>query len=259
MVSHSNQTMRPSMFWLLTEPGRAIAELGLSFSYKSLTKNNVENKGDGHPVLIIPGFMSTKTSTKVLRDFVSNLGYNVIDWGLGRNLGKVEYTALMLETLEELYKKHGEPISIIGWSLGGVFARQIAKERPALVRQVITLGSPFGGITEPNNAAWMYSLITNGKTPKDIDKALLANFPLPANVPTTAIYSKEDGIVQWQTCMEIEDDTHQNIQVRGSHIGLGVNQGVFEIIKDRLQYSKANWRYFKPKGIVKNLLFYPSL
>ena len=257
MVNSTNQAPRPSMFWLLTEPGRALAELGMLYSYNSLYKN--EKKGDGHTVMIIPGFMSTKTSTGVLREFIGNLGYNVVDWGLGRNLGKVEYTELLLETLDELYIKEGQPISLIGWSLGGVIARQIAKERPELVRQVITLGSPFGGITEPNNATWMYSIITNGKTPRDIDQDLLANFPLPAAVPTTAIYSKEDGIVPWKACMEIEDEIHQNIQVRGSHIGLGVNHSVLSIIADRLQYTKKDWRYFKPKGKVNGLLFYPSL
>jgi alpha/beta superfamily hydrolase len=248
---------RPSLFWLMTEPGRALTELGFSFTFNSLYKN--KTKGDGHPVMILPGFMSTKQSTKVLRTFIEKQGYKVYDWGLGRNLGKVEYISILNETLDEIYKKTGQQVSLVGWSLGGVFARQLAKNRPDIVRQVITLGSPFAGLTAPNNVSWVYTVISGGKNVKDTDLALLKNLPIPAPVPTTAIYSKEDGIVPWQACLEKnEDETHQNIQVRGSHIGLGVNPSVLTIIADRLRFTKQNWRYFKPKGLVDNLLF-PSL
>ncbi len=258
MENPSLKMKRPSVLWLLSEPTRALTELSISLPLSSIF--NKAQTGDGHPVMILPGFMSSKTSTKVLRNFISKLGYNVFDWGMGRNLGKIEYIEIILESLDEVHKKTGQPISLIGWSLGGVFARQIAKERPDMIRQVITLGSPFGGITEPNNVEWIYTAISGGKHAKDINKALLRNFPLPAPVPTTAIYSKEDGIVPWQACMEkVEDELHQNIQVRGSHIGLGVNHSVFSIIADRLQYSKHNWEHFKSEGYVKNLLFYPSL
>jgi hypothetical protein len=252
-----NFSQRPSFFWLMTEPSRAITELGFSYSYNRFFKNT--QQGDGHPVMVIPGFMGTKHSTKVLRNYMSELGYDVYDWGMGRNTGKVEHIFYLLESIDEIYKKTGEQITVIGWSLGGIYARQLAKEKPELVRQVITMGSPFKNLTRPNNVEWIYSLISGGKKAKDTNRALLSNFPLPAPVPTTAIYSKEDGIVHWETCMEDEDDIHQNIQVRGSHCGLGVNPSVLTVIADRLQYDKNNWRYFKPKGLVDSLLFYPSL
>jgi pimeloyl-ACP methyl ester carboxylesterase len=239
----------------MTEPSRAITELGISYSYNRIFKNKL--RGDGHPIMVIPGFMSTKKSTAVLRNYLSDMGYDVYDWGLGRNIGKVEHILYLLESIDEIYKKTGMPITLIGWSLGGIYARQLAKERPDLVRQVITLGSPFKNVTRPNNVEWVYSLISGGKKAKDTHDALLRNFPLPAPVPTTAIYSKEDGIVHWNTCMEDEDEIHQNVQVRGSHCGLGVNPSVLNIIADRLQYEKNNWQYFKPKGIVDSLLFYP--
>jgi hypothetical protein len=259
MENSVEKTARPSFFWLVTEPGRALTELGMSYSYNSLL-HRAKSAGDGHPVVILPGFMSTKTSTTMLRNHVQRLGYTAFDWGLGRNYGKVEYMGLMLETLDELYQSHGQKISLIGWSLGGVFARQLAKERSDIVRQVITLGSPFRDITKPNNIEWLYTMISGGKKAKHTNKALLDDMPLPAPVPTTAIYSKEDGIVPWQMCMEAsEDELHQNIQVRGSHIGLGMNACVLGIIEDRLQYSRENWRYFKPKGLLNNVLCYPSL
>ncbi len=258
MINLAGKTGRPSFFWLMTEPGRALTELGFSYPYNKFYRHT--QVGDGHPVMILPGFLSTKQSTAVMRDFVSKLGYCVFDWGLGRNLGKVEYTEMLLDTLEELYQKKGQKISLIGWSLGGVFARHLAKEKPHLVRQVITLGSPFQDITQPNNVEWVYTLISRGKHAKHTHPELLANFSIPAPVPTTAIYSKEDGIVHWKMCMEkIEDEIHQNIQVRGSHIGLGVNRSVLAIIADRLQYKRENWSYFEPKSFVDNLLFYPSL
>lgn len=250
---------RPSFFWLMTEPGRALTELSVAYSLNSVYKT--PQNGDGHPVMILPGFMSTKTSTALLRKHIANLGYSVYDWGLGRNYGKVEYMELLLETLDEMYKRNGkEQISLIGWSLGGVFARQLAKEKPHLIRQVITLGSPFRDITQPNNIEWLYSAISGGRKAKNTNKALLENLPLPAPVPTTAIYSKEDGIVPWRMCMEVEEDEwHQNIQVRGSHIGLGVNASVLAVIEDRLRFDRSNWSHFRPKGLVENLLFYPSL
>jgi pimeloyl-ACP methyl ester carboxylesterase len=250
---------RPSFLWLLSEPSRALLEIGASYPFSSLfAKTN--KTGDGHPVMVIPGFMGSDTSTVILRKFIKNLGYDTYDWGLGRNVGKVEYLELLLERLDEIYQKTGKSVSLVGWSLGGVFARQLAKKRPDIIRQVITLGSPFAGLTEPNNASWAYTLITGGKKVKEINDIFLANVPLPAPVPTTAIYTKEDGIVQWQTCMEkTEDRLHQNIQVHGSHIGLGANPSVLSIIADRLRFGKNNWSKFEPTGLLNNKILYPSL
>lgn len=249
---------RPSFFWYLTEPGRALTEFGLTYPYSNFNVN--AKKGDGHPVLVIPGFMGSKSSTNMLRGFVEKLGYKVYDWGLGRNLGNVEDIDRLVVRVEEITDYHKVPVSIIGWSLGGVFARQIAKEKPALIRQVITLGSPFRNVIEANNATWLYTTLFGSQKVKDLDYSLLNTFPAPAPVPTTAIYTKEDGIVPWEACMEMhEDDLHQNIQVRGSHCGLGMNSCVFMVIEDRLKYSMQNWQLFKPQGLTNNKLFFPSI
>ncbi|MEZ4903847.1 MAG: hypothetical protein R2822_19895 [Spirosomataceae bacterium] len=182
------------------------------------------------------------------------------DWGLGRNLGKVEDIDRLLLRVEEIAMYHKSPVSLIGWSLGGVFARQIAKQKPELIRQVITLGSPFRNVIDANNATWLYTTLFGSQKVKDLDYSLLNTFPFPAPVPTTALYTKEDGIVPWEACMEMqEDDLHQNIQVRGSHCGLGMNSSVFMVIEDRLRYSINDWEHFKPKGVLKSKLFYPSL
>ncbi len=254
----ATETKRPSMFWLATEIGRAVTELGLSVPFRTFYRK--EEEGDGHPVLVLPGFMSTDKSTLVLRKFIDKLGYTAYGWEMGRNYAKVKFLEALLEKVDKLYKKHGEPITLIGWSLGGVYARQIAKARPKKIRQVITMGSPFRGVTRPNNVAWIYNLIKGSKRASDLTQSLIEDIPLPAPVPTTAIYSKEDGVVPWELCMEeVEDSKHQNIQVRGSHLGLGVNPSVLEIVANRLQYNAKNWEHFKPQNIVKDVLFYPSL
>ncbi len=254
----SSGIKKPSLFWLATEGHRALFEFGTFFPYKLFSKNS--KSGDGHPVLVLPGFMATDVSTSPLRTFIKKIGYTSYGWGAGRNYANEVYLDMLLEKVEDIFLTHRTKVSIIGWSLGGVFAREIGKRKPNLIRQIITLGSPFAGVTEPNNAMWLYELLTDGRGTEDVDPELLRGIPDPAPVPTTAIYSKEDGVVPWETCMEaIEDDLHQNIQVRGSHLGLGVNPSVMEIIKDRLQLDESNWEPFAPANKIEDKLFYPSL
>lgn len=253
----SNTVDRPPLFWLLTEGSRAIAELGFSIPYRRFLAG--QNEGDGHPVLVLPGFLSTDMSTGPMRRFIQKLGYTPYGWELGRNTADASFVDALEERVESLYDYHQEAITVIGWSLGGVYARQLGKALPDKIRQIVTLGSPFAGIQEPNNVAWIYNLISKGDRIRRVDPELFDDIPLPAPVPTTAVYTKEDGIVPWYLCMEEEDEIHQNVQVRGSHFGLGVNPTVLEIIADRLLHRKDDWTYFTPGNIVQDLLFYPSL
>jgi hypothetical protein len=249
---------KPSLFWLSTEIGRAMTEYSFSLPLRKIFSR--EKNGDGHPVLVLPGFMASDNSTKALRRFINKAGYNAIAWDLGRNRAELEILDLLFLKLEDIYEKYDQKVSIVGWSLGGVFARQLAKEKPEMVRQVITLGSPFRDITAPNNASWVYNLISGGKRVVDLDAELLNDLPKPAPVPSTAIYSKEDGVVSWKVCMEAEETAiHQNIQVRGSHLGLGFNHAVLRIIKDRLQYKEENWVPFEPQNFLEDLILFPSL
>lgn len=254
----SKSFMRPTIFRLLSEPATALFELGTSYPYKRIYKH--KKKGDGHPVMLLPGFLSSEKSTKPLKEHIENAGYQVFDWGLGRNFGQLQYMEYLLEILDQIHIKTGKQVSLVGWSLGGVYARQLAKERPHQIRQVITLASPFAGLGEPNNISWIYALLNFGKSVKEVNQTLLENLPLPAPVPTTAIYSKLDGIVPWKFCMEqVEDKIHQNIEVRSSHIGMGVNFSVLNIIIDRLKQNKENWSKFKPKGVFNNRILFPSI
>ncbi len=235
---------KPSFYLYITEVIRAFKDFRQLSSFRKSFKNDFP--ADGHPVLLIPGFMSSDVSTLPLRRFIKKLGYVSYGWEMERNIGRVEKLDLLLIRIEKLHQKHGQKVTLIGWSLGGVYARQLAKAKPELVRQVITLGSPFSGLTEPNNASWLFPLLHDGKKVEELESPWLIDIPAPAPVPTTAIYTKEDGIVSWRVCMEqTVDEIHQNIQVTGSHIGLGVNATVWHIIADRLRYKKENWALFK--------------
>ena len=247
---------RPPLFWLMTETSRALFELGAFYPYSALS--TIKKSGDGHPVLVMPGFMAGDASTAPLRRFLEKLGYTPYGWDIGRNRAKEEYIETLKIRLKRIHTIHNAKASLIGWSLGGVYARQIAKDLPELVRQMIVLGSPFKGLTQPNHARWVYDLITKGDTERRVDERLLKDIPKPAPVPTTSIYTKEDGIVPWQVCLEDEDDLHQNVRVRGSHIGLGVNPAVLNLIADRLSQDTENWKPFEPKNAFENILAYPT-
>ena len=248
---------RPSLFWLFTEAGRALVETGISYPYRKFYGNG--ECGDGHPVLVLPGFLASDTSTSYLRKYLDDLGYVSYGWNLGRNSGKEDALYELEKILCEIYEKHEKKVSIIGWSLGGVYARQLSKLQTSMVRQVITLASPFRGISEANNVAWIYNLITGGKRVADVDPKLLIDLPKPTPVPTTSIYSKQDGVVPWEYCIEMEEDSiHQNIEVRGSHLGMANNPSVLKIITNRLMYTRETWEYFYPQNVVEDLLLYPS-
>ena len=245
---HINQLKRPSAFKYILEHFKVWKELWASYRFRR--SYSVEQAGDEHPVLVIPGFLGSDFSTSRVRRFIKRIGYTPYTWELGRNYGDVNQLNDLRERLMEIYKKHDTKVTLIGWSLGGVYARQLAKDQPELIRQIITLGSPFGGINQPNNAAWLYKLINKGKSINPASKKWFENIPAPAPVPTTAVYSKEDGIVPWQACMEeVEDEIHENVEINGSHFGLGHNPAVWIIIADRLKYSAKNWKKFnKGKG-----------
>ncbi len=243
--AYKENVKKPGLFWLATEGLRAGLELGSFFPYKLFADD--ESEVDLHPVIALPGFLSSDASTKPMRDYLEKLGYHTFGWGLGRNFGNEADLDPLLDLADSLYSQYRMKISLIGWSLGGIFARQMAKANPHLIRQVITLSSPFNGVTEKTRVGWIHKLITNADAHDAVDPAFLADIPRPAPVPTTAIYTKQDGIVPWPNCMELEpSDIHQNIEVIGSHMGLGFNPLVMEIIKDRLQYRRENWVKYKP-------------
>ncbi|MGB0522137.1 MAG: esterase/lipase family protein [Flammeovirgaceae bacterium] len=254
MLIGNEKIEKPSKFWLFTESGRALFDLGTYFASGLIWKNLPQ--GDGHPVLIFPGFLASDLSTGPLRRFLSYKNYSPQPWKLGRNLGDYEVLEeRMSQKIEQVHKRFQQKVSIIGWSLGGVFAREMAKKLPHCVRRVITLGSPFGGIRKPNNAAWIFELLS-GKQINEIEYDGIDEIPTPPPVPSTAIYSKSDGIVPWQCCMEIGTGRTENVEIVGAHLGLGHNPAALICIADRLAQPEGEWQPFVPTGYQR--LFFPA-
>ena len=240
----------PPLFWTLTE-GRGVFELGSFYGLRRLMRRLP--KGDGHPVIVLPGFVASDRSTAPMRAVLDDLGYQTFGWGLGRNLTfNDRREAEMLALLRRVYRAQHRKVSIIGWSLGGVFAREIAKSAPNYVRSVISLGSPISGDTSQTSATRLYEFI-NGKASEDMEARLNRLSEAPP-VPTTSIYSKSDGIVSWKGSIQPPGPLTENIRVPASHMGLGVNPVVMYAIADRLAQQEGDWTPFDKTG-VKKLLF----
>ncbi|MFN4147829.1 MAG: esterase/lipase family protein [Runella sp.] len=228
-VSIENLTRKPSWLMFLTEIFRTVVDIfrGLFFKYSRRFERTVQNS----PVLVIPGFLGSDLSTSFLRKHLSDLGYQVYGWGLGRNLADLDNLPILANKIEEIYQKHQQKVTLIGWSLGGVYARELAKQNPVFVEQIITLGSPFRNLEAPNHARWIFDLL--GKSTPSPE--FLSNVCQCAPLPTTAIYTKQDGVVSWAVCMEDEDELHQNYEVWGSHCGLIYNPQVLQILEHQLK------------------------
>ena len=226
---------KPSLFLFFTEGVRFFIDFFHCLFF--LRSYRFTTKGDGHPVLVVPGLLCSDFSTRLLRNFLNKLGYTAYGWELGINLGNLKdlRDIKRLEArIDEIYKQHNEKITLIGWSMGGIYTREIAKMKPELFHQIITLGSPFADSYAPNNVLWLFKYIQD---PDDLDIKWRDNLPTPAPIRTTAVYSKQDGLVPWEICREqVEDNLHQNIETRGSHWGLVTNYDVFNIIARQLEY-----------------------
>jgi len=223
------------------EPIRAVLE----YACMRLMNRSVLPLGDGHPVVIFPGLAADKHSIGPLKDFCGKLGYTAYDWGRGFNTGPQGDVDAWLDDLaqhvRELVRKHRQPVSLVGWSLGGIYAREVAKKLNGRVRQVITIGTPFAGSAEQTNVSWIYRLV-NGQRPA-LDESLMARLRTAPDVPTTSIFSRSDGVVAWQACIQDDDARHtENIEVAGSHCGLGWNAEVLAVIADRLRQPVGAWQ-----------------
>jgi pimeloyl-ACP methyl ester carboxylesterase len=221
---------------------RALAEL-VGFG-ASLPLFRLMPAGDGHPVLVLPGFMANDWSTVALRSVLQSRGYQVHRWGLGRNLGPRATTVDgLVGRLDAIHRHDGRTVSLVGWSLGGIYARALARWRPQAVRRVITLGSPFRMRPgDRSNASRLFDRLNPG--PGRSRHAAIEEQPLP--VPSTAIYTRTDGVARWHLCIEAEHPRAENIEVRGSHCGLGHNPAVILAIADRLAQPEGSFRPFRP-------------
>ena len=250
-----HSTAGPSTGLLLTEPIRALADLAaLLLTAPGLA---AAPRGDGHGVLVFPGLLAGDSSTVALRGFLRWLGYDVRGWDIGRNHGPTEAVLAGLpRAVLDHAMRTGRPVSLVGWSLGGVYAREMARRYPRQVRQVITLGSPFA-MKHPrqSHAEAPYQRLSFLHAPGRMLPSREQR-SRPIDVPSTSVYSRWDGVVSWQACVEPETALHQNVEVRCSHVGFGVDPATLWLIADRLAVPAGQRVPFRPPLALRPL--YPG-
>lgn len=242
--SHTRMSPKAPAPWLLMLEGRAPWEFAATIASWPLLRTLP--RGDGHPVLVLPGLAAGDLSTLVLRLFLGQLGYAAHPWNYGMNFGpRPGVLRGCIEHARELSQLHGRSVSLVGWSLGGIYAREMAKAAPDVIRCVITLGTPFSGHPKSTHA-WRLFELMSGVTADDPD--LHAPLADPPPVPTTSILSKTDGIVAWQCSVNREAPRVENIVVPASHLGLGMNPATLYAVADRLAQPVDDWQPFAVEG-----------
>jgi pimeloyl-ACP methyl ester carboxylesterase len=238
--------LRPPSFALLLAEARGLFELNASLLLSPLLMQ--APRGDGHPVLALPGFLASDLSMAPMRRYLSELGYDSQAWRMGRNLGGLTRMREALRArLTEIHAATGRKVSLVGWSLGGVYARDLALQAPDMVRNVITLASPFANDVRATNATRLYEALS-GEHVEDFAElraAIAGDLPVPAS----SIYSRLDGIVNWRTCLLRPSAHAENIEVYcASHVGLGVNPAALWAVADRLAEPEGEFWPFDRKG-----------
>ncbi len=243
-MSTNSTVVSPSRWLLLLEAGAPL-EYAASLAAAPWLLN--APRGDGPAVIVYPGFLASDLSTRPLRRLLRALGHDMHGWGQGRNLGARAATLeRALAQVHALHAKSGRRISLVGWSLGGLFAREVAKRAPDSVRLVVSLGSPFTGPRDANRASSTYRRLQRGQAPAPIRHEDLRE---PPPCPTTSIFSRTDGIVAWPCSLQAPGPQAESIEVRASHLGLGVNPFALYALADRLAQPEGAWLPFDRHGV----------
>ena len=242
-MTHAHSPKPPGAFLFALE-GRAPWEFGAAIAAYPLLRQ--ATRGDGHAVVVFPGFAASDLSTLPLRAFLGERGYRPRGWELRFNFGpRKGVLDRCLELVRKLRRESRRKVSLVGWSLGGVYAREIAKLAADDVRCVITLGSPFTGHPKANHAWRIYEL-ASGHSLAESDK--FAHVRAAPPVPTTSIFSRSDGIVAWRCCLQEAGPIAESIEIAASHIGMGLNPAAWYAVADRLAQREGRWRPFHREG-----------
>ncbi|NKF22331.1 esterase/lipase family protein [Solimonas marina] len=235
-MAYDPELRAPSPRLLLLEGRAAVERARFTLQRRRLLRELP--RGDGQPVMIIPGFSTSDATIAPLLSLLNDLGFHAQGWGQGRNMGmRGPVKAALAARLSEMAAAHG-PITLVGWSLGGVFAREMARHQPQTVRRVITLGSPINGHPDANNMVLAFRLTNRGKAQKTDVEGFKRRIEAPL-VPCTAVHTRSDGIVAWQACLEEPAPNTENLEVRGTHFGLPYNGEVARLIAERL--ARPDW------------------
>lgn len=214
-------------------------------------------RAQGDPVLVLPGLLTGDAQTSTLRWWLSRAGNDAHTWDLGLNIGPVSRVAEGLDRrLLALADSTGRPVSLVGWSLGGLYARALARRYPGVVRQVVTLGTPFRQSDDRQTRATRLYRALGRWHVAESDLVVFEDSGEPVPVPATAVYSRTDGIARWHTCLDVVSPTAENVRVRASHFGLPVNASVVYAVADRLAQPEGSWAPFVPPAWLRPL--YPS-
>jgi pimeloyl-ACP methyl ester carboxylesterase len=222
----------PNLLLALSDGPRALADVAILNMAAPLLRR-IKPTVRQQSVMVIPGFLGDDRGNGPLIRFLRHLGYTATGWGQGRNLGTQSFSEDKLrEAMEPLIEAGNGKVALIGHSLGGIYAREIARGDPDRITQVITLGSPFGaGRQNASHANRLYQRLNPQPDNRRSDDSLA----IPPPVPTTAIYTRADGVVNWRTSMQSGNHPHvHNVEVLGSHIGLNLNAAVWYWIAKKL-------------------------
>jgi pimeloyl-ACP methyl ester carboxylesterase len=242
--------LTPNPLWLLAEGRAPLEAAALVPALPCLLR---APRGDGHGVIVVPPFGVGDLFTTVLRAYLGRLGYAVYRWARREILALHRLSTVAVPRLRDVHAASGGRVSLVGHSLGGIYAREIARTAPEHVRSVVTIGSPFGGDLKSNYVWPMYELVT-GTRISSLPPEFVARMTEPLPVPTTAIYSRTDGVAAWRTCVDRRAPLTENVRVRGSHIGLLHNPLVLYVVADRLAQPPGGWRPFD-RGGVRSVFF----
>lgn len=236
--------VKPPNAFLMALEGRMPWEFGASIAAYPLLR--AAPAGDGHPVLVFPGLAASDITTLPLRTFLRERGYRPHGWDLRFNLGpRAGVIEQSLARVRTLHRETGRRVSLVGWSLGGIYARELAKMAPESVRCVVTLGTPFTGSPKATNAWRIYELASGHKLD---DPQVLAQVREAPPVPTTSIYSRSDGVVAWRCSVNAPGKRVENIEVAASHIGMGLHPLAWFAVADRLAQGERRWKPFHREG-----------
>jgi hypothetical protein len=228
----------PSATLLVLEPLRAAADYVAGMAPLAVPLP----PGDGHPVLVFPGLGVSGASTSGLRKRLQQLGYEVHDWEQGVNFGPSADHDLMLERLgdhlKQIHAWHRRSVSLVGWSFGGIYARELAAKYTELVRQVITLATPVADKSDATHAGWLLNMLSSSKA--SMSHVSTRRFDAATSVPCASVYSKTDGIVAWEGCVSTESTNHRNIEVADvSHLGMVHHPEVLRVVADLLTQHRG--------------------
>jgi pimeloyl-ACP methyl ester carboxylesterase len=226
----------PSSSHVMRE-ARGLIELPrLLVKFPSLAR---QPRGNGEPVLILPGYGAGDGSTTILKGYLRLLRYRARGWGMGKNRGTVgESLPRLLRRLGNLARRSQQKVTIVGWSFGGYLARELARERPDLVRLVITLGTPVVGGPK-------FTVVAESYRKRGIDIEAVAaeveqrNRSANLLVPVVAIYSRNDAVVAWQACIDHLTPAIEHVEVKSTHLGFGFSAEVYKIIAQRLAHCAS--------------------